>query len=279
MLKSINLKIILHIFIAFTLIFFTSCEKLSTSYRSVEKIQKSGIIRIAVYADKHPFSYTDENGNYQGYDIYLADRIAKDLGVKVEYVPVTSSNRIETLNSGKADLLLASFTRTISRIPLVDFALPYMKVSIGILSREGNLFYDMKQLKGKSIVVNKGTTAESFFETNYPNIKLIKYDSYQETFDAFENGEGDAISDDNIELLAWSLEHIGYKLTMDFLNAKEAIAPAVQKGNSTLLSWLNAEIKYLAFEQFFHKDFEATLRPIFGSAADTDAIVVEGGLF
>ncbi|MCR5606141.1 MAG: transporter substrate-binding domain-containing protein [Treponema sp.] len=277
--KSINLKIILHIFIAFTLIVLSSCENLTSSYRSVEKIQKSGVIRIAVYTDKKPFSYIDENGNYQGYDIYLANRIAKDLGVEVEYVPVISSSRIEALNSGKADLLLASFTRTISRISLVDFALPYMKVSIGVLSREGDLYYNMKQLSGKTIIVNKGTTAESFFEINYPNTKLIKYDSYQEAFSAFENGEGDAISEDGIELLAWSLEHVGYKLTMDSINSQEAIAPAVQKGNSTLLSWLNAEIKYLAFEQFFHKDFEATLRPIFGSAANADTIVVEGGLF
>lgn len=52
-------------------------------YRTVDEIKKDGTINIGVFSDKNPFGYVDENGTYQGYDVYFADRLAKDLGVKV----------------------------------------------------------------------------------------------------------------------------------------------------------------------------------------------------
>ncbi|MBQ1869008.1 MAG: amino acid ABC transporter substrate-binding protein, partial [Treponema sp.] len=57
----------------------------------------------------------------------------------------------------------------------------------------------------------------------------------------------------------------------------DAIAPAVQKGNTDLLNWLNNEIKTLGKERFFHADYEATLRSVYGKDSDADSLVVEGG--
>ncbi len=56
------------------------------------------------------------------------------------------------------------------------------------------------------------------------------------------------------------------------------IAPAVQKGNTELLNWLNDEIKSLGEEQFFHADYKETLEPVYGEAANPENIVVEGGI-
>ena len=55
-----------------------------------------------------------------------------------------------------------------------------------------------------------------------------------------------------------------------------SIAPAVSKGNETLLNWINDEIKALAGEQFFHKDYEATLTETYGLDYE-DSLVLEGG--
>ena len=56
-----------------------------------------------------------------------------------------------------------------------------------------------------------------------------------------------------------------------------AIAGAVQKGNKDLLDWLNNEIVELGKEKFFHADYEATLRSVYGKDSDADSLVVEGG--
>ena len=61
--------------------------------RTIEEIQASGKIIIGVFSDKKPFGYVDSNGDYQGYDVYFGNRIAKDLGVEVEYVPVEAASR------------------------------------------------------------------------------------------------------------------------------------------------------------------------------------------
>ena len=61
------------------------------------------------------------------------------------------------------------------------------------------------------------------------------------------------------------------------MGSLDTIAPAVTKGNESLLNWLNEEIKSLAAEKFFHADYEATLRAVYGPNSDADALVVEGG--
>ena len=247
--------------------------------RTVADIKKSKTIKIAVFSDKKPFGYVDENGEYQGYDVYFGNRIAKDLGVKVKYVPVEAAARVEVLATGKVDIVLANFTVTPERAEKVDFALPYMKVALGIVSPKKALITNPAQLNGKTLIIAKGTTAESYFSKNYPKIKLLKFDQYSEAYNALLDGRGDGLSTDNTEVLAWAIENPTFAVGAgaDSIGSLDAIAPAVQKGNKDLLDWLNAEIVNLGKEKFFHADYEATLRSVYGKDSDADSLVVEGG--
>lgn len=266
---------------------FTGCGKGSgengdggATARTLEEIKADGTIKIGVFSDKNPFGYVDANGEVQGYDVYFAKRIAKDLlGSEdaVEFVYVEAANRVEYLQSAKVDIILANFTVTKERAEKVDFALPYMKVALGIVSPDAALITDVSQLTGKTLIVVKGTTAETYFGENYPDIKLLKFDEYQEAYDALLDGRGDAFSTDNTEVLAWALQNPGFTVGIESVGSLDSIAPAVQKGNTGLLEWLNAEIESLAAEQFFHKDFEETLAPVYGDSVDPDNLVVEGG--
>ena len=249
--------------------------------RTLEEIKKDGKIRIGVFSDKNPFGYVDENGKVQGYDIYFAKRIAKDLlGSEdaVEFVYVEAASRVEYLQSGKVDITLANFTVTEERSEKVDFALPYMKVALGVVSPDSALIKSVDDLDGKNLIVVKGTTAETYFSENYPNVKLGFLYEYQEAYDALADGRGDAFSTDNTEVLAWAMKNKGFTVGIESLGNVDAIAPAVQKGNTELLNWLNEEIKTLGEEQFFHADYEATLRSVYGEDADADQLVVEGGV-
>lgn len=245
--------------------------------RTLQEIRDSKEIVIGVFSDKKPFGYVDENGTYQGYDVYFGRRLAKDLGVKVKYVPVEAASRVEYLRSGKVDLILANFTVTDERKEQVDFALPYMKVSLGVVSPEDQLITKESQLDGKTLIVSKGTTAEAYFMKNRPEVKLLKFDQYSEAFQALKDGRGDALATDNTEVLAWAIENEGFKVGIESLGNTDVIAPAVQKGNEELLSWLNEEIKTLGEEQFFYENYEKTLRPVYGESADPENLVVEGG--
>lgn len=247
------------------------------TYRSMDDIKKSGKLIIGVFSDKAPFGYVDKDGHYQGYDVYFAERLAKDLGVKAEYISLEPANRVEYAKTGKVDIVLANFTVTKERAEQVDFALPYMKVALGVVSPVKNNITDLSQLKDKQLIVAKGTTAETYFSKHHPEIKLLKFDQYTETYNALLDGRAAAFSTDNTEVLAWAMKNPEFKVGIASLGDLDTIAPAVQKGNKELLDYINEEIKKLGKDNFFHKNYEMTLAPVYGSAVNPDDLVVEGG--
>lgn len=246
-------------------------------YRTLDEIKAAGTISIGVFSDKNPFGYVDENGEYQGYDIYFGNRIGEDLGVEINYVSTEAANRIEYLQTGKVDVILANFTVTPERAEEVDFALPYMNVALGVISPESNVITSLDNWNaGDQMIVISGTTAETYLTKNYPDIPLQKYDSYATAKNALENGNGVAWANDNTEVIAFANQNPGYTVGIPSLGSADTIAPAVSKGNTTVLDWLNEEIRALGEENFFHKDYEATLVDTYGADYE-DELVVEGG--
>jgi len=246
-------------------------------FRTLDEIKSAGTINIGVFSDKHPFGYVDENGEYQGYDIYFGNRLAEDLGVKINYVSTEAANRVEYLETGKVDIILANFTVTPERAEAVDFALPYMNVGLGVISSDKEPVTSLDNWKAEDeMIVISGTTAETYMIKNYPDIKLQKYDTYANAKNALLNGSGKAWVNDNTEVLAFAKSNPGYVVGIDDLGVKDTIAPAVTKGNTTLLDWVNTEIENLGKENFFHEDYEATLKDTYG-AQYADTLVIEGG--
>ena len=246
-------------------------------YRTLDEIKESGEINIGVFSDKNPFGYVDENGEYQGYDVYFANKLGEDLGVKINFVSTEAASRVEYLETGKVDIVLANFTVTEERAEKVDFALPYMNVALGVVSPKANVIKDLSEIKpDDQVIVISGTTAETYLEKNYPDIKLQKFDTYATAKTSFENGTGVAWANDNTEVIAYALENAGYVVGIPSLGSQDTIAPAVTKGNESLLNWINDEIKALAAENFFHKDYEETLVDTYGLDYE-DSLVLEGG--
>jgi len=246
-------------------------------YRTVDEIKESGTINIGVFSDKSPFGYVDEYGEYQGYDVYFAERLAQDLGVEINYVSTEAANRIEYLQTGKVDVILANFTVTEERAQEVDFALPYMNVALGIVSPDDRVIRDLSELGAEDrVIVISGTTAETYLVKNNPEVLLQKFDTYAAAKSAFENGTGACWANDNTEVIAFAIENEGYTVGIESLGSADTIAPAVTKGNESLLNWLNDEIKALGEEKFFHADYEATLADTYGLDYE-DTLVVEGG--
>jgi polar amino acid transport system substrate-binding protein len=158
---------------------------------AVHRIHLREVVRIGVVADNAPFSYVDTKGVWQGYDVYFARRIAREiLDDKEKYlrlVPVTRENWVEFLESDQVDIVLPGFGPGPEQSALADFALPYRKAG------------------------------ERF------------------------------------------------------------ITPAVRKGNGELRLWLNDVISRRIEDDFFHKDYEVTLRPFYGNTIDPETVVIERG--
>ena len=240
---------------------------------SVTAIKKRGVLRVAVFGDLPPYGWVDDHGNRVGYDVRLARQIAKDLGVKVKFTQVNANNRVDTLNSNKADIVLANFTETPERKQVVDFAKPYMKVSVGVISPKNAPITSASQLKGKNLIVNKGTTAENYF-TKKGGVDLLKFDSKTQQFNAFKNKRAAALADDNSYLYAWVKKNPSYTVGIKNIGPNQFISPAVKKGNKSLLNWTNTEITKLANKKFFTTDYNKELKPYFGKEVKPSDIVL-----
>ncbi len=248
---------------------------------ALQAIKDAGTIRIGVFGDKPPFGYVDAQGKNAGYDVVFAKRIAQELfgdENKVTFVLVEAANRVEFLKSNKVDVILANFTQTPERAEQVDFALPYMKVALGIAVPQDSAIQSVEDLAGKTLIVNKGTTADAYFTKNHKDIALLKFDQNTETFAALKDKRGAALSHDNTLLFAWVKDNPQFKVAVRSLGSLDVIAPAVAKGNDELKNFINDLIKKLAAEQFFHKAYEQTLKPAFSDDIQPADVVIEGGV-
>ncbi|MDE7056248.1 MAG: transporter substrate-binding domain-containing protein [Lactobacillus sp.] len=253
----------------------TSASRWSNQ-NSVSQIKRRGYLRVAVFGDLPPYGWVNSSGKRVGYDVYLAHRMAKDLGVKIRFIQVNANNRVDTLNSNKADIVLANFTVTSERKEVVDFAKPYMKVSVGVISPKKAPITSAAQLKGKKLIVTKGTTAENYF-TQQKGVNLLKFDSKTQQFNALKNGRGAALADDNSYLYAWVKQNPNYTVGIKSIGPRQYVSPAVKKGNRSLLKWTNQEITKLNRQSFFVKDYNKELRPYFGKdIKPTDIILKQG---
>ena len=255
----------------------SSDSSASTSgYRTLDEIKESGKIVIGVFSDKSPFGYVDENGEYQGYDVELARQIGTDLGVDVEFVSTEAANRVEYLETNKVDLILANFTVTEERAQKVDFAEAYMNVALGVVSHKDNVLTNIDDITDRTVIVISGTTAETYLTKHYPDVKLEKYDTYAAAKTAFENNKDAVWANDNTEVIAFAKSSGSdeYVVGIEELGDKDTIAPAVAKGNSELLAWVNDELYTLGGKKFFHSDYEKTLLETYGADYE-DTLVVE----
>jgi len=198
-------------------------------------IKKRGRIVVGVRSDTKPFGYRDINGNFQGFDVDLAKAIAKHIFADsnaIEFVPVTAANRISTLNSGKVDILVATFSITDQRRYLVDFSKPYYVAGQAILTRGGNNILSIKQLNNKKIITVYGSTGEDSIKMNAPEAIIRGYKTYEEAYQALKRGDANAMIADDTILYNMMLDDPAIKMLPSRFS-KEPYAVAFRKGKES----------------------------------------------
>ena len=91
----------------------------------LQEVLRRGTVRIAVNTGNEPRQFVDEKGELQGYDIDIANHMAKQLGVTAEFIRTDVAGRVAMLQSRKADVTIATFTPNLERLKTVGFTDPY----------------------------------------------------------------------------------------------------------------------------------------------------------
>src|SRR5574341_819179 len=146
---------------------FALAAPLPADAQTLDKIRKSGVITLGYIDGAAPFSYTDGNGEAQGYSVDLCRAVAegvgaqlKRTGLKTRWVKLTIQNRIDAVRQGKVDLECSTTTWTLSRQQLVDFSLMTFVDGGGLLVGAKSEAGRLQDLGGKRIAVLRGTTTE-----------------------------------------------------------------------------------------------------------------------
>jgi len=178
---------------------------------TLKRIRDTQTILIGVRESSVPFSFIDAQKQPQGYSVDLclrvADAVKSDLKLPrldVKFVPVTSSNRIPALLEGKIDLECGSTTNTRDRQKQVAFAYTTFVAGIKMLAKKASNVNTIEDLRGKSIVVTKGTTSEKMMKTmndeRVLKMKIIESADHGESFKAVDDGNALAFPMDDVLL-------------------------------------------------------------------------------
>jgi glutamate/aspartate transport system substrate-binding protein len=201
---------------------------------TLARIAERGQINIGHRESATPFSYFDEQQKVVGYSIELCDRIVdevrKTIGkpIKVNYIPITTANRIVQVASGGIDMECGTTTITLARLEQVDFSMPFWITGTQLVVNRKAKVHEVEDLKGKTIAVLQGSSNEralqALMQAKSLNLKFNYVKDYAEGFLSLETGRVDALAGDGTPITVFaatkardpkSLEVVGRLLTTD----------------------------------------------------------------
>ncbi len=170
---------------------------------ALDTIKEAGVLKVAVPQDFPPFGSVGTNMQPKGYDIDMAALIASDLGVKLELVPVASSNRIPYLTTGKVDLVISSLGKNPDREKVIDFTDAYAPFYNGVFGPADIGVKGAEDLSGHSVGVTRGAIEDLELTKIAPaDLEIKRYEDNNGTISAFLSGQVDLIATGNVTAAA-----------------------------------------------------------------------------
>jgi polar amino acid transport system substrate-binding protein len=210
---------------------------------ALDRITKTGVVRIAVPDNFPPFGNLGADGKLHGYDIDTAALIAQALGVSLDLVATASTDRIPFLTTGKADLVVSSLGKDAEREKLIDFSIAYAPFFSAVYGAATLAVAKPEDLAGKTIAVTRDTIEDIALTKLAPPTATIKrYDDNAGTQVAFLSSQTELIATGNAvagEVLTKSLVK---KTMLKFLLRNSPCYVGVAKNQPALLARINTII-------------------------------------
>lgn len=169
-------------------------------YDTMQQVKAANVLRVGVKTDTPPFGFK-RGGDIAGFDVDLAYALAQELGIKdVQFVPVTSADRIQKLTNGEVDCVIASMTITRTREHQVDFSIPYFMDGQALLVKTDSPIKSYQDLAGKKVGAVNGSTSGSNMKQVAPDCQVTQLGSFPALLKALDDGSVDAITTDSLIL-------------------------------------------------------------------------------
>ena len=209
----------------------------------LENIKKAGKVRIAVAMGIPEYSFVDENLKPTGSDVEVAQLLAKDWGLELEFIQTTGATRIPNVQTGKADIIISTLSVTPERAKVIDFSKRYATLQSDIGCLKSLNVKDWPDLKDKAIGVARGTTQDTTLSNmKDKELKISRYDDDATEVTAAVSGQVDCVGTS-----ATIINQIGVKNPARIFESKIPLATfdlaiGLKKGEPRLMEKLNAWI-------------------------------------
>lgn len=219
---------------------------------TIEQIMKRGVLRVGMDTFQ-PWAMKDKTGKLIGFEIDVARRLAKDMGVKVEFVPTAWSGIIPALLTGKFDVIIGGMGITPKRALKVNFSQPYDFSGMSIVAhKEVAAGFDKLESfnnENVQIAVKLGTTAAAAAKKHFPKAQLRMFDNETQTYQELRNGKVHAVVGSAPRP---AYEAVDYSeslfLPIQGTFTKEPIGFALKKGDADTLAYFNSWITVVSHE-------------------------------
>jgi polar amino acid transport system substrate-binding protein len=169
-------------------------------------IKQRGVLRVGSKADYRPYGFRDPSGAIVGIEPDLAADVAKRLGVKLELVPVVASNRMQFLEQGKIDLMIATMTDTPERRKVVDIVDPdYYASGTNVMAPKSAHLKDWSQLRGKPVCLIQGAFYNKELQEKY-GVQPVAFKGTAEAYAALKAGNCIGVAYDDSALYGQTLD-------------------------------------------------------------------------
>ncbi|WP_433751286.1 transporter substrate-binding domain-containing protein [Falsibacillus pallidus] len=222
------------------MVFISACGGKTTTSDGTKLVEKGKFV-FATSGEFKPFSVTEADGTMSGFDIDVAEAVAKELGLEPVQKKFKFAGIVEGVKSGRFDAAVASHTITEKRLKSVDFSTPYYYSGPQIFTRPDSSIKTLDDLKGKKVAVSKGSTYADIAEKVTDNIS--QYDSDVVALEALSKGKNDAVITDF--LTGKEAMGAGLKIKDQQLIERSEQAIAVAKDNDQLLKKINDALEKL----------------------------------
>lgn len=232
-------------------------------------IQKAGALRIGTEGVFAPFSFHAKDGKLEGFDVDMGRAIAKELGVKAEFVEGPWDGLIAGLNAGRYDVVMNQIGITPEREAKYDFSRPYLSSSAALIVRDDNTtIHSFKDLKGKKAAETLTSNFSNFAREN--GAEIVAVQSFTEAVQLVLSGRADATVNDNLSYLDFHKQQPNAKLKVVAEDSKGAFGRSgvlMRKNQPELQAAINQAIdKILAngeykqiSERYFGEDLASRL--------------------
>jgi len=217
-----------------------ACAAVAAHADALDAIKKAGVLRVAVPQDFPPFGTVGPDLKPRGYDIDMAALLAKEMGVKLDLVPVTSTNRVPFLTTNKVDLVISSLGKNPDREKVIDFSNAYAPFFNGVFGPADAPVTKAADLAGKVVGVTRGAVEDlELTKIAPPSTTIKRFEDNNSTIQAYLTGQVALVATGNVVAASVNERTRLRRLDTKFLIKDSPCFVGINKGETALTAEVN----------------------------------------